>query len=58
MVYSINYFIDSEGMKKAACFEIHSLFENRMLDHKELFDNCLPVKSAYAFVKKIIDFYL
>lgn len=58
MIYLFNHFVTSEGMKNAGCKEIHSLFEGRLIENRKYLINCLTVKNAYIFLKKVIDFYL
>lgn len=57
LLYAINTFIDSVGMRKGAIDELHQIFTERMLRNKTYFVHCNPVKNAYKFFKKILDFY-
>lgn len=57
LLYAINAFIDSAGIRKGAIDELHQIFTERMLRNKIYFANCNSVKNCYNFFKKILDFY-
>ncbi len=58
LLYAFEYYIESEGIIKHTKEEVEKLFVERMLKHKEYFSDCLTVKNAYSFVKKVIDMWM
>ncbi len=58
LLYAFEYYIESEGIIKHTKEEVRQLFDERMLKHKEYFSNCLTIKNAYSFVKKVIDMWI
>lgn len=57
LLYAVYNFIDSEGVRNGTVNEIKDIFTDRMLKNKHYFTHCIPVKNAYTFIKKILDFY-
>ena len=55
LLYAFEYYVKSEGIISHTKKELDFLFNKRMLDNKEYFQNCITVKNAYSFVKKVVD---
>mgnify|MGYP002309816052 CR=1 FL=1 len=55
LLYAFEYYVRSEGIISHTKQELNFLFNERMLRHKEYFQNCTTVKNAYCFVKKVVD---
>lgn len=55
LLYAFEYYVKSEGIIKHTREELNYLFNERMLQNKEYFLNCLTVRNAYNFVKKVVD---
>ena len=58
LIYAIDFFMESDTMKKKAKESIKNFVEDRVLYHKEYFKNCVVLKNAYEFFKKVVDRYV
>ena len=58
LVYAIDNIIISDGMKEDAITDIKEFINKKSTKHKEYFSKCIPVKNAYLFCKKVVEFYL
>ena len=56
LIYAIDKLIISDGMKKDAITAIRGFIDRKSIIHKEYFKNCIPVKNAYDFCRKVVDF--
>lgn len=54
-LYMFNEVVTSEGVKQNVASEINDLFFNRIIHHKEYYNNNELLKSIYSFFKKIIE---
>lgn len=55
LLYIYDKFVKSKESKRKRYLEISDLFNNRMLRHKEYFEKNEAIKSAYKFVKIVVD---
>lgn len=55
LLFAFEYYIKSEGIINHTKEDMEQLFFNRMLQRKAYFKNCITVKNAYGFVKKVLD---
>ena len=58
LIYAIDKLIISDGMRKDAITDIREFIDKKSIKHKEYFRSCIPVRNAYGFCKKVVDFYL
>ncbi len=58
-LYMFNKIVTSDGIKENVINEINDLFYNRIIYHKEYYNNNELLKSVYAYFEKIIEkFYV
>ena len=56
MLYLYSRFVPAPE-RTQSYFEVKNLFDNRMLIHKDYYENYNVIRSSYDFVKAIVDFY-
>lgn len=56
-LYIFNEIVTSKGIKKNISNDLNKLFFNRIILHKEYYNNNELLKSVYLYFKKIIEFY-
>lgn len=56
-LYMFNEIVTSKGIKKNISNDLNKLFFNRIILHKEYYNNNELLKSVYLYFKKIIEFY-
>lgn len=56
-LYVFNNIVTSEGIKKNYMNELKDFVDNRMIRHKEYFQDSQLIISYYKFVKNIIDYF-
>ena len=49
--------ISSKPVRDITLQEAKDFFDNRMLYHKDYFDNFTDIKNAYSFARKLLDYY-
>ena len=54
-LYMFNKIVTSDGIKENVINEINDLFYNRIIYHKEYYNNNELLKSVYAYFEKIIE---
>lgn len=57
LLYAIDFFIQSESMKNRAKESLSAFMNVRAIKNKKYFEKSNSLKNAYAFFKKVIDFY-
>ena len=55
VLYMFNEIVTSDGIKENVINEINDLFYNRIIYHKEYYNNNELLKSVYAYFEKIIE---
>lgn len=56
LLYTYNIIVTSEKTKEYRFEELNKLFFERMMRHKEYFENNSVIKSSYVFLKKVLTF--
>ena len=54
-LYMFNKIVTSDGIKENVINEINDLFYNRIIYHKEYYNNNELLKSVYSYFEKIIE---
>lgn len=57
LVYVYLRLIKSPGIKQSGINNLHWLFNERMLKHKEYFEKNNTIKESYNFVAKIVNYF-
>lgn len=57
LLYVYNEFINSSEIKKRRFQQVQEFVNGRMIKNKQYFDKNECIKTAYKFVKKIVDYY-